>query len=136
RDGRSGLGPPPFPLPFPTLCGAIPDEWLAPLPPELAAYESRAMRLAQLGIHEIESAARAAIARYGADRVALVVGTSNAWVRPSNEALALAGLPGYTHTVNETPHSHFQLAAALGELLGTRGPAMVVSNACIAGGRA
>ncbi|MFO0760257.1 MAG: beta-ketoacyl synthase N-terminal-like domain-containing protein [Byssovorax sp.] len=133
-EGRSGLGPPPFSLPFPALAGAVPDSALAPLPAALAAYDSRALRLAARGLDEIRSAVEQAIVRHGRERVAIVVGTSNAWVRPTRASVALAGAP--RGPANDTPHSHFQLAHGVRALLGADGPVMVLSSACIAGGRA
>ncbi|MFX5839574.1 hypothetical protein ABTE60_19905, partial [Acinetobacter baumannii] len=60
----------------------------APLPPALAGYECRNNRLAWIALQQdgVLDAVRAAIARHGAERVALVLGTSTASIGASEEA--------------------------------------------------
>ena len=75
RDGLTGLGSCPLELPFETPTGALPEPPPA-LPASLAAWDSRTARLAVAGLEEILPALARAIARHGADRVAMVVGTT------------------------------------------------------------
>ncbi len=65
----------------------------APLPeaPErLAAYASRNLGLSILALEEIRPQVNAAISRYGAHRVAVVMGTSTSGIAHGEEAVAYA----------------------------------------------
>jgi 3-oxoacyl-[acyl-carrier-protein] synthase-1 len=76
---RSGLVPNDFShQPLPTWIGRVPAIEAATLPPELASWDCRNNRLAWLGLQadDFLEAARAARERYGAQRIALVIGTS------------------------------------------------------------
>jgi 3-oxoacyl-[acyl-carrier-protein] synthase-1 len=105
----------------------------APLPPELAEYDCRNNRLAWLGLTAdgFLDAARACIARRGADRVALVVGTSTSSIGATEEGyrtLDDGRLPAeLRRPVLHTPHSPGLFLQAV---LGTRGPCLTVATAC------
>lgn len=103
------------------------------LPPELAAYDCRNNRLAWLALQQdgLPEAIAALRQRHGAERVAVVIGTSTSSIGASEEA--------YTRLVNgafpddlrrpllHTPHSpgyFVQLATGL------RGPCVTVATAC------
>ncbi|MBO9717446.1 MAG: beta-ketoacyl-[acyl-carrier-protein] synthase family protein [Pseudoxanthomonas sp.] len=135
RRGRSGLRRNDF--------GAAPrlDCWIgrvdgleqAPLPATLADWESRNHRLAWRALHQdgFLDAATAAVARHGATRVAVLMGTSTSSIGETEAAYvqqqdgrfpeALARL------LVHTPH-------ALGDFValatGARGPCMTVATAC------
>jgi 3-oxoacyl-[acyl-carrier-protein] synthase-1 len=73
-----------------------------------------------------------AVRRYGADRVAVVLGTSTSGVLSCEEAYADRGPDGalplgfdYVHT-----HDMFSLGRYVRAALGLRGPALVISTAC------
>ena len=82
--------------------GAVPggrlDTWIgrvdglehAPLPPALAGWECRNNRLAWLALQQdgIAAAVAAARARHGAERIAVVMGTSTASIGESEDAYA------------------------------------------------
>ena len=143
-DGRGGLRRNDFPT---TAPGEPPlDCWIgrvdglesAPLPATLAHWECRNNRLAWMALQQdgVAAAVAAAIARHGAARVALVVGTSTASIGASEEAYARLqpGADGALHFPDDlarpqvhTPHS---LGAFLQEATGARGPCLTVATAC------
>jgi 3-oxoacyl-[acyl-carrier-protein] synthase-1 len=121
---------------LPTWIGRVPglegEQWQ--LPAELAPWESRNNRLAWAGLHtdDFTTAVAGARRRYGARRVALVMGTSTAAI-DATEAF-------YRHQVDpprtpphlrqselHTPHSlgHFVQSA-----LGLEGPCFTIATAC------
>ncbi len=105
----------------------------ATLPDAFADYDCRNNRLAWLGIgaDDFLDAARAAIERYGAGRVALVLGTSTASIGATEEAyrdLEDGRFPmRLRNPLLHTPHS---LGVFLEAALGTRGPCITVATAC------
>jgi 3-oxoacyl-[acyl-carrier-protein] synthase I len=109
------------------------------LPPELAAFDCRNNRLADMALQSDGFADRvaAAVARHGADRVAVVLGTSTSGVTAAEDAYrrrdAAGRLPAsfdYDHTQDLYSLGRFVRAA-----LGLRGPALVVSTACASSAR-
>ncbi len=104
------------------------------VPAEFAAIDCRNNRLAWIGLNEdgFLDAARAAVQRYGADRVAVVLGTSTASIGATEEAycgLTADGsfAPSYRNFLLHAPHS---LVAFVQGVLGTAGPACTVATAC------
>ncbi|KAB8191377.1 beta-ketoacyl-ACP synthase [Lysobacter maris] len=142
--GRGGLRRNDFPT---TAPGEPPlDCWIgrveglesAPLPAALAHWECRNNRLAWLALQQdgVDAAVAAAIRRHGAERVALVVGTSTASIGASEEAYARLqpDADGALHFPDDlarpqihTPHS---LGGFLQEATGARGPCLTVATAC------
>jgi 3-oxoacyl-[acyl-carrier-protein] synthase-1 len=103
------------------------------LPPALADYDCRNNRLAWLGLGAdgFLDAARAAIERHGADRVALVVGTSTASIGATEEAYCqLEGGHFAQRFRNPRLHTPHSLGLFLEAALGTRGPCLTVATAC------
>jgi 3-oxoacyl-[acyl-carrier-protein] synthase-1 len=104
-----------------------------PLPDAFAAYDCRNNRLAWLGLQAdgFLDRARAAIERYGAQRVALVVGTSTASIGATEEAyrdVQDGHFPlRFRNPFLHTPHS---LGLFLETALGTQGPCLTVATAC------
>jgi len=105
----------------------------APLPSAMADYDCRNNRLAWKGLAAdgFLDAARAAIERYGAERVALVVGTSTSSIGATEEGyrdLDDGRMPArLRHPQLHTPHA---LGLVLEAVLGTRGPCLTVATAC------
>ncbi|HVT31831.1 MAG TPA: beta-ketoacyl-ACP synthase [Rhodanobacteraceae bacterium] len=134
REGRGGLRPNDFTrVALPCAIGRVAGIEDASLPADLAEFDGRNNRLAWLGLNAdgFLDAARACIARRGADRVALVVGTSTSSIGATEEAyrtLDAGRMPAaLRRPVLHTPHSPgFFLQAALG----TRGPCLTVATAC------
>ncbi len=134
--GESGLGPSPLPLLIETVVGALPGE-LAPLPAEHAIYDCRLSRLGWLAFEEVRPAVEAAAARWGPDRVAVVLGTSTGGLEQTEQAFAAWLETGAIPASYDYDHQHN--FAAFGELLGQaaglRGPRYVVSTACSSSGK-
>jgi 3-oxoacyl-[acyl-carrier-protein] synthase-1 len=104
------------------------------LPVALARWDCRNNRLAWLGLQQdgfldaVESAKR----RHGADRIALVIGTSTSSIGASEEAYARLDGDGrfpadLARSNIHTPHS---LGGFLQEALGLDGPCVTVATAC------
>lgn len=109
-----------------------------PLPPALADWESRNNRLAWLALRQdgLLDAVAAAVARHGADRVAVVVGTSTASIGSTEEGYArlveddTGGRrfpPDLDRPGLHTPHSLGDFVRAA---TGLRGPTVTVATAC------
>lgn len=119
----------------PTL-GVVSVE-LPPLPAQLSHCQSRNNQLLLAAAQEIEPQLRAAIERYGADRVGVVLGTSTSGIHEASDAiarhLASGSLPAdYRYAQQELCAP----AAFLADWLGTQGPAYCISTACTSSARA
>ncbi len=143
--GRSGLAPSGevgwLELPFSTYVGAVPGA-LEPLPEGFAAYDTRLARIGAMALAPLRPALERARSRWGARRIAILVGTSTggldateaayaAWVRgggPEGGALP----PRYAL---ETQHDFNALGVLIRHLTGIRGPTYVVSTACSSSGK-
>ncbi len=135
--GQTGLLAPSFPLPFGTYVGELATE-LGPLPLPFTRYESRLARLGHALATELKASTDAAIRRWGRRRVALVLATSTGGLLETESShLGLAAgrplPPGYrllrTHGLGAT-------AELLQQVLGTEGPAFVISTACSSSAKA
>ncbi len=134
QDRRSGLRPSDF--------GAVPRGWIGRvdaveqhrLPTPFAAFECRNNRLADLALHtdEFANAVGAAVSRYGAGRIAVVIGTSTSGVLSGEEAYASRNADGALPASFDYDHTQDMFSAArfVRAVLGLRGPALVVSTAC------
>ncbi|WP_322092962.1 beta-ketoacyl-[acyl-carrier-protein] synthase family protein [Paraburkholderia bannensis] len=107
---------------------------------DLANYDCRNNRLAQIGLEQDGFAARvaAAVARYGADRVGVFMGTSTSGILETEQAYrtrdpqsgALA--PGFHYAETHNPYS---VAAFVRAYCALRGPATSISSACSSGAK-
>ncbi|NLC60098.1 MAG: beta-ketoacyl-[acyl-carrier-protein] synthase family protein [Gammaproteobacteria bacterium] len=110
--------------------GGLEDE---PLPGRFAQWECRNNRLAWLALQQdgLLDAIQAALARHGASRVALVLGTSTSSIGATEEAYARlddGAVPAdLARPRVHTPHS---LGGFVQEATGIRGPCMTVATAC------
>ena len=110
------------------------------LPPRLARFDCRNNRLADLALHTdgFADAVAAASDRYGADRIAVVLGTSTSGVLSGEEAYRArdphtgALPPTFDYGVTQ---DMFSVAGFVRAAFALRGPAMVVSTACASSAR-
>jgi 3-oxoacyl-[acyl-carrier-protein] synthase I len=105
------------------------------LPTDLAAYDCRNNRLAQLGLlaDGFGQQVRAAAQRWGAHRVGVFLGTSTAGILQTELAYrhrdaATGALPSSLH-YGQT-HNTYSVSRYVRAALGLQGPAYVVSTAC------
>ncbi|GAB7530858.1 beta-ketoacyl-[acyl-carrier-protein] synthase family protein [Pseudomonas sp. 3A(2025)] len=115
--------------------GAIHGE-LPPIPLEMGAH-SRNNRLLLAAAVQIEAPIRAAIARYGADRVGVILGTSTSGIDEASRSMG-------TWLRDQTFPEHYDYrqqelgapASFLAQWLNLSGPAYVISTACTSSARA
>jgi 3-oxoacyl-[acyl-carrier-protein] synthase-1 len=137
QERRGGLRENDFgPSPLATWIGRVEELEQAQLPPHLADWECRNNRLAWLALQQdgLPDALQALLARHGAERIALVVGTSTSSIGATEEAYARAQADGQAHfpedlqrPIVHTPHS---LGDFLQRATGLRGPCVTVATAC------
>ena len=115
-----------------TVTGDLPA-----IPGDLMAHRSRNNQLLLAALAQIESQVRAAIAQYGKDRVAVIMGTSTSGIAEGEEAVR------YSHQHGEFPPGFDYRQQELGdpsqfmaELLDLSGPAYTLSTACSSSARA
>ena len=136
RAGRSGLSPCEFEtVSLPTWIGEVSGLDAEALPAPLAAYECRNNRLAWLGLQQdgFAQRVRGAVARHGADRVGVFVGTSTSGILQTELAYrerdaqsgALPAWFDYART-----HNTYSVSGFVREALGIEGMAMSLSSAC------
>ncbi|MFJ3045514.1 beta-ketoacyl-[acyl-carrier-protein] synthase family protein [Herbaspirillum chlorophenolicum] len=133
HSGRTNQDGQPLALGAVTLVDAeLPDDTHLPL-----RERSRNNRLALAALEQIRAEAEAAIARFGAHRIGIVLGTSTSGIGEGEQAFRNrqtdgAFPPGYHYGQQELGSP----AAALAATLGITGPAHVHSSACSSSGKA
>ena len=136
RSGRSGLRPCTFERRcLETWVGEVAGLDEAPVADELAEFDCRNNRLAQLALRQdgFAEAVAAARARYGARRIAVVLGTSTSGILETEHAYRrrdpLTGKlpPDYRFA---TTHQLYASTEFVRRSLGLAGPAATVSTAC------
>jgi 3-oxoacyl-[acyl-carrier-protein] synthase-1 len=134
REGRGDLRANDFSsAPLECFIGRVAGLEESPLPQAFAHWECRNNRLAWLGLNRdgLLDAVQAAIERYGAARVALILGTSTASIGASEEAYRRLEDGHFPQDLRRpgihTPHS---LTAFVAEAAGITGPALTISTAC------
>ena len=143
RDRRGGLrrndfGPLDEGQPLACWIGRVDGLEQIALPAELADWDCRNNRLAWLALQHdgIAEVLDTVVARYGAERVAVVVGTSTSSIGATEEAYARLehGADGQPHfpadlarPIVHTPHS---LGDFVQRVTGVRGPCVTVATAC------
>lgn len=136
QERRSGLMPCDFlDIALDTYIGRVADLENLPVVDRLSAFDCRNNRLAQAALRQdgFEQAVQAAKARYGADRVAVIVGTSTSGILHTELAFrerdpATGALPSplhyrETHELSSAPEfvrQYFELT----------GPVLSISTAC------
>jgi 3-oxoacyl-[acyl-carrier-protein] synthase I len=141
RANRGGLAPCDFEgASLATWLGRVAGLEASPVREEHARFDCRNNRLAQLALETDHFAARVteAIARHGADRVGVFMGTSTAGILETERAYlrrdpVSGALPADFNYA--TTHNPYSLAAFVRAYFGLRGPAVSVSSACSSGAK-
>jgi 3-oxoacyl-[acyl-carrier-protein] synthase I len=132
-SGRSGLQPCTFYQinDLVTWVGEVHD-LAQPLPAAMSEYDCRNNRLAWLALQQDNfiASAQAAIARYGATRVGVFLGTSTSGIHQTELAYIESQAPLPEWYRYAATHNPFSVADFVQHALGTKGPAMVISTAC------
>jgi 3-oxoacyl-[acyl-carrier-protein] synthase-1 len=136
RAGRSGLARCDFlDVDLDTYIGRISGLEDLPVRADLAAYDCRNNRLAQLGLDQDDFAGAVAAARqrYGRERIGVFLGTSTSGILDTE--LAYRQRDPETGALPEDfnyagSHSCYSVADYVQQALGLAGPAIVVSTAC------
>lgn len=119
---------------LPTYIGRVDGLEAAALPTQWRAWDCRNNRLAWLAIQQdgFLQATQAAIARHGATRVAVLMGTSTSSIGASEEAYARLSADGQfpTDLAHPQVHSPHSLGAFVAQALGAHGPCVTVATAC------
>ena len=135
QDRHSGLAPCTFDTRLQTYTGMVQGVDEVRLPDSMSVFNCRNNRLAQLGLQQDGFVDRvtALRERYGADRVAVIIGTSTAGIHETELAYQhrdpnTGKLPDDYHF--ETTHNLFATTQFVRHYLQLTGPALMVSTAC------
>jgi len=135
RSGKTALRANDFgPSPLATWIGRVAGIESEVLPRPLADWDCRNNRLAWLGLvaDDFIDAAHAARERYGAARVALVLGTSTSSIGATEDAYRALDSEGRFPPNDRNPlvHTPHSLTRFVQEALALEGPSVTVSTAC------
>jgi 3-oxoacyl-[acyl-carrier-protein] synthase I len=122
-----------------THIGEVPGVDAQRLPPQLQQFDCRNNRLAELALLQdgLLGAAQEAVARHGARRVGVFIGTSTAGVLQTELAYREREgdvLPAWFRYA--TTHNAFSVADYVRQRCGVQGPAMSLSSACASSAKA
>jgi 3-oxoacyl-[acyl-carrier-protein] synthase-1 len=120
----------------PIWVGAVHGE-LPPIPQSLARFACRNNQLALAALESLGAEIAAAIARFGAARVGVVLGTSTSGVGDAEAAISVKEKTGVlAHEFFYDQLEFGGLARFAAEVTGAKGPAYTLSTACSSGARA
>ncbi|BCM25123.1 beta-ketoacyl-[acyl-carrier-protein] synthase family protein [Methyloradius palustris] len=136
REQRSGLTPCNFDtVDLPTFIGEVPAVDKTNMLAGLEAFDCRNNRLAQLGLEQdgFAEAVKAAVAKYGASRIGVFMGTSTSGILQTE--LAYRRLDPITGAlppdfVYDKTQNTFSVADFTRQYFGLKGPAVAISSAC------
>ncbi len=118
------------------LVGAVQAD-LPPVPTALRHYDCRNNRLLLAALAEIGPAIEAARTRYGAGRIAVILGTSTSGIADGETALGRRLAEGaWPDDFGYSQQEPGNLAVFGAELLGLGGPAYTIHTACSSSGKA
>lgn len=119
-----------------TIVGQCTDE-LPEIDPHYSIYDCRNNRLLLAALSQVRATVNSMIAKFGAERIGVVLGTSTSGVRSTELALAYQAehgiLPEQFHYKQQQMGAGADFLAAY---LGLTGPAYTISTACSASGKA
>jgi 3-oxoacyl-[acyl-carrier-protein] synthase-1 len=135
RATRSGLRPNDFSgAPLACWIGRVDGAEDVVLPAALGVWACRNNQLAWLALHQdgFLERVQAACARYGAARIAVLLGTSTASIGATEEAYRRLDVDGgfADDMLRPAIHAPHSLAAFVATALGLEGPCLTVSTAC------
>ncbi len=111
-----------------------------PLPQRWEAWDCRNNRLAWMGLQSDDffNHVQKTNKRYGADRIALILGTSTSSIGETESAYADRAATGMfpAHLGNSALHTLHSLTAFVQEVLGIHGPSYTISTACSSSAKA
>jgi len=135
----SGLVPNDFDPALGGWIGRVPGVEAHALPSAMAGFDCRNNRLADMALYAdgFADAVAAAIAEYGADRIAVVLGTSTSGVTAAEDAYRRRDGNGSLPAAFDYDHTQdlFSLGSYVRTVLRLRGPALVISTACASSAR-
>ena len=118
------------------LFGEVAGE-LPRIPPALAAYDCRNNRLALAALDAIRPSVAAALSRFGAERVGIVVGSSTAGIAEAELAIRERSSTGQLTPSFDLAQLEFGgLSEFLAASSGAAGPCYALSTACSSGAKA
>ncbi len=131
QAGRTGLGEPPFELPFATAVGAVRGD-LPELPAALAPWSTRLARMTLQLLQQIDEPLQRARARWRPERIGVLLGTSTAGADSTEKAyrefIRTGAFPDRYDFLRQ--HTFGAVLHVVRELTGARGPAWMASTAC------
>ena len=119
--------------PLPCFIGRVDGLEEMPLPAAFAQHDARNNRLAWLGLNQdgFLDTARALRDRYGADRVALVLGTSTSSIGETETAYRHLDADGrFAPEQRRAVHQPHSLGLFVQDVLGLDGPCLSIATAC------
>jgi 3-oxoacyl-[acyl-carrier-protein] synthase-1 len=129
--GRTGLGVPTESLPFEARTGTV-TAHLPELESGLKSWTTRQARMAACLVAQLEQPLRKARARWQAERIGVILGTSTAGAEATEHAyrqyVGTGSLPNSYDFRRQ--HTFGAVLHVVSELAGVRGPAWMVSTAC------
>jgi 3-oxoacyl-[acyl-carrier-protein] synthase-1 len=142
KAARSGLKPCDFEtVDIATWIGEVPGVDAVQLPPELARFDCRNNRLTLMGLQAdgFAQGVREAVARYGADRVGVFIGTSTSGMLQTELAYrerdAATGALPTSFRYAET-HNAYSAPDFICQYFGLKGPSVALSAACASSAKA
>lgn len=136
RAGEANFSPMPAGTPFEGVCGALSDP-LPELPDSLQRIDSRNNRIARLVLDELSEPIAAAVARFGAARVGIAVGSSTGSMDEAEQVFAAHARTGrLPDGFDFQPQLGLEtLVTTIRALTGIAGHSTIVSTACSSSGK-